>query len=571
MLEIEELKTHLPTGVDAKIMQYEENATNISDDRIDFPKLLDGTQTTILINMERHTERYHVSLDQLKKLSIQNFVHLKGTDGKIKSQLEQDLTYILEFIKQFNDNVVANEIQINDFSEVNNKGVNLQDGPLGCYCSHLRAMIYGYLSGSDYTVICEDDISITNTKNIEEYIPQIPNDWDIIFLNSRPKNVLHDEPFYRFIDEFHSGHFYIVKNKSLPTIFSGMYPMNDQVDVLLSFLHKKLNMYNIPDTVYQKNLETNTQNNLDIIFSSPNYKPVTDALFKIENSLNIFANKTLTNNVERNRFLVKQLMYDVLYNFILTKGNNNEPGPNKEDYTFENPYINDENYLWLEKFITFFLQCAKKGIEPKSAAKSLSNVLLYTICKFSEYHNKNNNEGKIYKAHGFGSTSHTYMVGRDLILKKYNPKLRWTIKGHDNSEEILKKEIKILSLTSNIPSVPKVLNRTETGILMEYRGQSLYDRFKLPRNWVEQITKIFEDLTKQNIYYPEFRLQNILVKNKEISFVDFGLAEIRGNCDNSENLEKFIKYLSLLEEKFTTIKDLDERQRLISTFLKNVL
>jgi len=43
MIEAEELKNHLATGVDAKILQYEENAINISDDTIDFPSLLDGT------------------------------------------------------------------------------------------------------------------------------------------------------------------------------------------------------------------------------------------------------------------------------------------------------------------------------------------------------------------------------------------------------------------------------------------------------------------------------------------------------------------------------------------------
>jgi len=566
MLEIEELKTHLPTGVDAKIMQYEENATNISDDKIDFPKLLDGTQTTILINMERHTERYHVSLEQLKKLSIQNFVHLKGTDGKIKSQLEQDLTYILGFIKKFNDKVVSNQIEINDFSEVNNQGVNLQDGPLGCYCSHLRAMIYGYLSGSDYTIICEDDISITNTKNIEEYIPKIPNDWDIIFLNSRGKNVIYDEPYYKFIDEFHSGHFYIIKNKALPAIFTAMYPMIDQVDVLLSFLHKKLNMYNIPDTVYQKNLETNTQNNLDIIFSSPNYIPVTDVLNNTEEILNHYANKILPDNTDQNRLIVKHLMYDVIYNFMLTKGINNVPDHNIEDYVFDNPHIGKWRYTKLEKFVGFFLQCTKKGINPKLAGQGLTNALLFTLNKFTELHDS---DGDI-KAYGFGSTAHTYKVGNDLLIKRYNEKLRWATEGHDDPKKIMNKEIELLEKLKNVKSVPNIVDYDNRDIIMEYRGESIYNDFNLPTDWKDQITNIFSELTNNGVFYPEFRLQNILVLDGKISFVDFGMAEFRDKCDNTINLEKFIKYLSLLDDKFKIVIDLDDRQRLISTFLKNV-
>ena len=53
--------------------------------------------------------------------------------------------------------------------------------------------------------------------------------------------------------------------------------------------------------------------------------------------------------------------------------------------------------------------------------------------------------------------------------------------------------------------------------------------------------------------------------------MDFGMAEFKTVCDNTENLNKFIKFLNLLEDKFKVITDLDARHRLISTFLKNVL
>ena len=78
MIESEEIKNHIATGVDAKIMQYEEHATNISDDKIDFPNLLGGTQTYMLLNMERNVERYKTSVEQLKKISIQNFQTADG-------------------------------------------------------------------------------------------------------------------------------------------------------------------------------------------------------------------------------------------------------------------------------------------------------------------------------------------------------------------------------------------------------------------------------------------------------------------------------------------------------------
>jgi len=569
MIEYDEIRNHIATGVDAKILQYEENALEISDDKIDLIEILGGKQNCILINMEKDVERYHTSVDQLKKVSIQKFVHLKGTNGRNKNKefLEKDLTYILNFISQFNSEIKPKQIKINEFSEINDSGVHIQDGPLGCYCSHLRALIYGYLNYEDYTIICEDDISITNTEKIKKYITQIPNDWDVICLNSKGKNISYgDLPFYKFTDEFHSGHFYIVKNSSMPEIFKWMYPMTDQVDVLLSNSHKVLNIYNIPDTVYQKNLETNTQNNLDTIFSSPNYNVVRDSLNRSEDILNHFANIILPDNVERNKFIVKHIMYDVIYNFMLTKGNNNnDPGSNIEDYIFDNSYEGKWRYKMLVKFVTFFLQCSKKGINPKLAGQSLINVCLFTLNKFTELHGDNT------KAYSFGSTAHTYRVGDDLLLKRYNQRLRWATEGHDDSKTIMNKELEILNKLKNVNSVPKIIDSVDMDIIMEYRGESIYNDFNLPDDWKNQITNIFSELTDNGIFYPEFRLHNILVLNGKISFVDFGMAEFIDNCDNTENLEKFIKYLGLLDDKFKVVTDLNARHILISTFLQNVL
>ena len=77
----------------------------------------------------------------------------------------------------------------------------------------------------------------------------------------------------------------------MPKIFENMYPITDQIDVLISNCKDKLNIYNIEDTVYQKNLKTNTQNNLHAIFHSPNYKVLRKEAFKIEKLCNYFANK----------------------------------------------------------------------------------------------------------------------------------------------------------------------------------------------------------------------------------------------------------------------------------------
>ena len=82
----------------------------------------------------------------------------------------------------------------------------------------------------------------------------------------------------------------------MPIIFENVYPITDQIDVLISDCRNKLNIYNIEDTVYQKNLKTNTQNNLHVIFNSPNYDVLREETSKIEKLCNFFANKILPKN-----------------------------------------------------------------------------------------------------------------------------------------------------------------------------------------------------------------------------------------------------------------------------------
>ena len=53
-------------------------------------------------------------------------------------------------------------------------------------------------------------------------------------------------------------------NEGDTTFLSGDY----QIDILIARLYDRLNIYNIVDTVYQKNFSTNTQNNLFVIYNT---------------------------------------------------------------------------------------------------------------------------------------------------------------------------------------------------------------------------------------------------------------------------------------------------------------
>ena len=78
-----------------------------------------------------------------------------------------------------------------------------------------------------------------------------------------------------------------------------------------------------------------------------------------------------------------------------------------------------------------------------------------------------------------------------------------------------------------------------------------------------------------NIYYPEFNLNNIVVLENIISFIDYGLAEINIEFQseiNRENCKVFIEILNMFEERFKDIKEDKQKQIhiLYNTFMNNM-
>ena len=571
-------KTKIRKGVDAKLLQYEVNAQNICETQIDLKSIMEESlfkgqklqHNCIMINLEKDVERYKKAVSELQKISFINFIHLKGTYWKDKPVLEKDLTTIIEFLKKFSTNQNQDQkIHINEFSEINDKNVMIQDGPLGCYCSHVRAMIYGYLNFEKYTIIVEDDLSIINTENIEKYLRCIPDDWDIVCLGAIGKDRIYDEPYYKFTNEFHSTHFYIINHKCMPKLFSHLYPITDQVDVLIAELIHDLNIYNIPETVYQKCISTNTQNNLHTIFNARYYDVLREQLEKIRVAYLSFANKILSDNEERNKTIVSNVLYDVLYSYITKTDNvvtNNGSSQDQTNYT--NDYYDLDEYTELFMAMTFFIQCSKKAIDVPVITHCLINDMIGILLNFTLH-------SETIKAYSYGATSQTYLEKDNIIIKAYNEKLRWTTLNHDDSSKIFKNELEILK--KGMKCGPKLIDYNDTNIIkMSYCGESLYNDFTLPEDWKEQINDIFTELSNNGVFYPEFKIHNILVLNNKITLVDYGLAKIYyQDCqdtivDNSVNRDKFINYLSILNDKFKNIYDKEQRYQLYSTFVENI-
>jgi hypothetical protein len=546
------------TGTDVKQLQYEINIKEVCNDKINLKNILNIENNLIIINIEKDTKRYDSAVEEIKKLSFDGFVHLKATYWKEKDKMKLDLIFILDFLKKFNKNIKNTEITFNDFSEINDSNINIQDGPLGCYCSHVRAMIYGYLNFKDYTIIAEDDILVSNTEKIEKYIKCIPDDWDIITLNSFPINSVYNEPYYKYINTFHSTHFYIIKNKCLPKLFESVYPIYDQIDILIANLNKELNIYNIPNTVYQKNFSTNTQNNLYAILNSPGYHNIRVFLEELNKKLlEYVSNKLSNNNVEYNINITKNIISDVIYNYIINY-------TNLIDY--QESILPEECCNRIYELIYIIINCCVKGINVDYVTKQLLNDINYILDCFN-YHDPSNNTF----AYNYGSTSNTYKIinnNTNHIMKVYNNKLRWSTKNHDNSQDIYDKELNILKKLVGELKFPQLISNNNN-IIISYMGTSLYENFNLPEDWKEQIIELFKILDKCNIYYPEFNLKNIVVLNKKISFIDYGLA----SCDstNNNNCKIFIELLEKIVSKFEPIKhNIETIQVLYKTFINNL-
>lgn len=514
----------------------------------------------ILLNLKKDTQRFESTKLELEKISIpiEKTIYFEATFWKNLNQLETDLNYLLNFLKSFNNEIPLDKVNINYFAEPNDPLIQIQSGALACYCSHVKAMIHGYEKFENYTIICEDDISIQHLGNIEKNIPLIPSNWDIICFGSQraDKNTMKGYSFYKFTGLFYHLHFYIIKNSCFETIFQNLYPITDQIDVLIGRLYDKLNIYNIPNTIQQKDFHTNIQNNLHLIYNMPVYSRVVTDIEDLTKLIQEVVDNKLPENNTFNKSISDKIMENVIYNNIF---NNIEEKVNNSYEYLEISSIYDSIYNQINKILYNFISYDNVN----NFIQHLIHEIDFIVSSF-EFHNQIK-EGIVIKAYNFGSTSSVYKLGDDII-KVYNKRLRWSCETHNNIETIFEREIQILTQLGDI----KYYVDDKKLIRMKYEGESLYNKFNLPSDYKEQITEIFNVLNSKDIWYPEFNINNILVNDDgKISFVDYGLAEING-VTNNENCKNFLELLEILKHRFEKTENVKERQILYSTFINTL-
>jgi tRNA A-37 threonylcarbamoyl transferase component Bud32 len=624
-------KKSVHTGTDVKKLQYKINYDDTNKKYINIHEIIQNkffpnSQTninTLLINLEKDLFRYNTALNEFKKLLITDFIHLKATHWKEKNNFVDDMNNLFEFLKNYNSKISSTKLLMDIFSVFNDKNIYIQDGPLACYCSHVRAMVYGFLNFKNYTLIVEDDFHINDIELVEKNINLIPDDWDIICFGAQPINKFYEGSFYKFTDLFHSTQFYIIKNSSFSVVFENVYPIYDQIDILLSKLHDRLNIYNIPNSIMQKNFESNTQNNLYVIYNSPNYQFIRICIDEIKILLHdiIMTELKIDNKyhdilkIPLNNIVLK-ILFDVVFSKILyvcdetdkkdenlnqIKDKHNIHSNlinNTDEYENSNLYqsyfINNQREKLYSKVYIIINSCIK-GINVDLFVKKIIDDIYEIICNFDLTKNNNTNNNVLLPLN-YGSTSNVYLsilnsngsnqlINQNdecVVIKEYVQNLRWVYENHSDQLKIIEKEIKILEKLNGNNLFQKMIKYQNNKIYLEYVGETLFDNFKLPKNWKEQLTNIFGVLDDNKIIYSEFNLKNITNKNDKLFLIDFGLCLLEDEdkdkdenkdtlkLNNSINLENFIELLGMLENKFKEINDLEQQHIYYFNFINNI-
>jgi len=583
-------KKSVHTGTDVKKLQYRINY-NGSDKFFNIHEAIqrryfNGSTSkinTILINIEKDTDRYQAALDEFKKLLISDFVHLKATYWKEKEKFVEDMNTLFNFLKDYNSQISYSKLELNKFSEFNDPNIMIQDGPLACYCSHMRAMVYGYLHFNNYTLIVEDDFFINDMDLIIENIQNVPDDWDVIYLGAQPINKFYEASLYKFSELFHSSQFYIIRNSSMEHIFKGVYPIEDQIDILMAKLYNSLNIYNLANATLQKNFESNTQNNLYVIYNSPNYEFIRICIDKIKCLLSEIIVHELK-LVESNSIYIQNIVLKILFDVIFSKITIDKQLDidyynklrstvidRKDDQLYSDYFI--DNYrekLFNEIYIV--INSSVKGINTDVTVTNIINDIYHIIKGFNLVNTIDDFFSESLVPLNYGSTSNVYLLSqtKSIVVKVYNDNLRWKTKNHDNSQSILQKEIQILNKLTNRLGFQKLIKNFDNKLYLDYVGETLFDNFVLPINWIEQLNIIFNTLTLNNIYYPEFNLKNITNLNNQLYFIDYGLAEISENANNLENFKNFVEFISSIQTKFAEIDDLEQQHIYYNNYISNL-
>lgn len=553
---------HLRNEDDKYVIKQNIN-TQLVCNKINFIKIMNrkfnltsnyNEEKAIVINLTKDVIRLKNFYNDIDLLNINNIYKLNAIHYKDTEKMNKTFIKIIKFIQQFDNSIKYSELVIDELFDNNNDDILIKKAPLATYLSHIKAMMYGYHKNKYYTIIMEDDIDIIETKTIENVINSIPEDWDIITFGCKIFGCDKNIKFYKMEGSFYNLHFYIIKNSSFNKIFKLLYPIKEQIDVILLNSENGLIIYNIEDSIIQKKYVSNIQTDLHILFTSENYKDVREYLFRIKNIIKNILDDYLPKN-KFNQNIAEYIYYNFLIRLIHNYSDKDDNTINNNNYSeLINIYITEYNEMISN--LTDVLKHTCKGYNTNNKSIEIINNILYVISRFKLHNLMDETYNEPLKAYMMGSTCSTYILEKNnIIIKEYFDKVEYKIKNHEKIEDIKNNEIEILK------KLDLFISSDDNIVKMKYLGETIFFNNKLPDDWIEQIKYIFNEFDKKNIYYREFNIFNFVIKNDKINFVDFGLAKIK-NKSNNFNFINFVELINIFYNKTKKFNNNDDDNNL---------
>ena len=204
-----------------------------------------------LINLKKNTERF-IKIDTLfKSLGgiFKNYTKFEAINGNDLS--EKEIKNLLSLKSQY----IYNNFTL--FMDIKTKGA------IGCYLSHIKIWDDARKNNYNNIMIFEDDIYTKLSLNeIMEYINNIPNDYDIAYMdylciNWNDNNSVNNYWNSNQLDNIAGASAYILNIKGINKLLDKIYPIESQIDCYMSYyanLNKDFKRYIAKEKIFTQGL-----------------------------------------------------------------------------------------------------------------------------------------------------------------------------------------------------------------------------------------------------------------------------------------------------------------------------
>ncbi len=240
-----------------------------------------------VINLDRSQERLKNIDQQLKSYNLKytRFAAVDGYDINLTNKSNGDLGTGRD-IKNKNyklDSKYEYEIQTN-YGKLTHKPTTpiLTAGELGCSCSHLHILQNIVKNNIKYSLILEDDITLTNNfrNKFQKSLKSVPNNWKFIYLHTNNSKGKQLTKINDFVSKFEadgkavwSTAAYLITLEGAKTILDKLKKFNVAIDNSYHMMHNKkyMDMYKFTNNLIDSDLRRDAAHSTIVEMGRPGH------------------------------------------------------------------------------------------------------------------------------------------------------------------------------------------------------------------------------------------------------------------------------------------------------------